>query len=107
MKIERKEGISSRCMECDDVITNPLCAHCLAEKMRMVVGITNKTLAKNIVGFSSEGSTTCLQCGDHMALCAHCFSKDIYEYVQENDPQLAKDFIRHFDFDLRRNFSVA
>ena len=106
MDLERW-AVSCCCIECDDVITHPLCTHCLAERMRIVLSASNKKLAQSIVGFSVPGSTTCLRCGEEMALCAHCFSKDIYEYIQESDPQLAKEFVRHFDFDLRRSSSAA
>ncbi|MBU0457474.1 MAG: hypothetical protein ABH824_07435 [Nanoarchaeota archaeon] len=94
----------NRCVECDDVITNPLCTSCLAERMAMVVKEQDSELAKEIKSIEIEGDTTCIFCGKKMGLCAHCFSKDIYEFLLENNPKIAEDFISQFDFDLRRDF---
>lgn len=102
----------NRCVECDEVITNPVCPNCLAQKMRIFISQHNKILAKQISGFSSEeGETSCILCGKKMSLCAHCFSKDIYEFLEEKNSELAKEFLNHFDFDLReslaRDFSLT
>ncbi len=91
----------SRCVECDEIISNPLCSECLAERMRMVVQVERPDLAAEINGFRIEGDTTCISCGKGMGLCAHCFSKGIYEFLQENDSSLAKEFANQFDFNLR------
>ena len=64
----------------------------------------DQKLAKNIVGTKIPGGTNCLFCGEGMGLCAHCFSKDIYEYLQENNPKIAEIFLSRFDFDLRREY---
>ncbi len=45
--------------------------------------------------------TTCISCGQGMGLCAHCFSREIYEYLQEKDNTIAKEFASRFDFNLR------
>lgn len=94
----------NRCVECDDIITNPICSYCLASQMKVMVGECNRKLAKKIAGFTVEGNTTCLSCGRKMGLCAHCFSRDIHQYLQENDALLAVEFLRRFDFELRKDF---
>ncbi len=95
----------NRCIECDHVITNPICSDCLAEEMVVMVSEHDPKLASEIVGFALEGDTSCLKCGQGMALCAHCFSKDIYNYIEERNPLIAKEFVSRFDYDLRINLS--
>ena len=93
----------NRCIHCNDVISNPLCTSCLAERMIVSVGETNLKIARLIAGFKVDGDTKCISCGEMMGLCANCFSKDIYEFLSEKEPQIATMFLGHFDFDLRRN----
>ena len=91
------------CIECDEAITNPICSDCLATTMRVMIAEYDQKLAQKVVGFSMEdGITTCIQCGQSMSLCAHCFSRDIYEYLQERNPAIAEEFVNRFDFDLRQ-----
>ncbi len=91
----------SRCVECDEVITNPICSECLASRMRLVVQEHNPEMAKFITGIDIDGDTTCIQCGNRMGLCAHCFSKDIYDFLQESNQLAAREFASRFDFQIR------
>lgn len=95
----------NQCVECDEVITNPICTECLAERMRLVVGEHDALLAQQIQGIEIEGGTDCLFCGKSMALCAHCFSRETYEFLQENNPSLAAEFASRFDFDVRQELA--
>lgn len=97
-----KQSPFNRCVECNEIITNPLCTMCLAERMAMVVGEYDQKLAKAIKGIDVEGDTRCISCGRHMGVCAHCFSKDVYEFLAEKKPAVAEEFLSQFDFDLRR-----
>ncbi len=90
------------CAECDEIITNPICTECLADRMRLVVGENNPALAQQIQGFPLDGGINCLRCGKSMAICAHCFSKDIYEFLREENSPIAPEFASRFDFDIRR-----
>lgn len=72
--------------------------------MSVMIGECDPKLAKKITGFMVEGKTKCISCGRKIGLCAHCFSKDIYQYLQENNPSLAAEFLRRFDFELRKDF---
>ncbi len=92
----------NRCVECDEIITNPLCSDCLSGQMRMVVEEFDPQLASQINGADIDGDTTCIKCGKGMGLCAHCFSLDIYEFLQQHNISLAKEFAGKFDFDLRQ-----
>ena len=97
---------SHSCIECDEVITEPICPDCLAKRMRLVVKEHDQTLAREIKGYVvEEGETTCLFCGKNMNLCAHCFSREVYELVKERRPEAAEEFLSRFDFELRREVS--
>lgn len=100
--MEEIRAPQNRCIECDEIITNPICTECLAERMRIVVEEFDSELAQQIHGFNVEGETHCIRCGKSMALCAHCFSRDIYEFISEKDHHLAAEFASRFDFDVRR-----
>ncbi len=93
------------CIECDEVITNPICTECLAERMRIVVEEQEPQLAQQIQGLAIEGETICLFCGKKMAVCAHCFSRETYEFLQEQNPMLAAEFASRFDFDVRKELT--
>ena len=94
----------NRCIECEDIITNPLCSYCLASQMSVLVGECDRKLADKIAGFTVEGKTKCISCNRNMGLCAHCFSKDVYQYLQENNTLVAAEFLKSFDFQLRQEF---
>ena len=96
-------GVShfNECVECDEIITNPICAECLSSRMRIMIQEVEPSLAQEIHGFEVEGDTNCIFCGKRMGLCAHCFSKDIYFYIKDKNPYLAQEFMNRFDFDLR------
>jgi hypothetical protein len=97
------KGASHRCIECDEIITNPVCSDCLAKRIRVMIQELRPGLARGIKGFKTEGDTPCIFCGNLMALCAHCFSEGIYDYLSEKDAMVAKEFLNRFDFDLRKS----
>ncbi len=89
-------------MECDEIITNPICADCLASRMKLFVEEHDPVMAARVEGFSGgEGGTLCILCGKGISLCAHCFSRDIHDLIQERSPELAAEFASRFDFNLR------
>ena len=93
---------SNSCVECNQIITNPICAECLADRMRIMIHEYNPKLAREIVGCNISGDTHCLFCGKGMALCAYCFSRGIYDFLEEKNPELAQEFASRFDFELRQ-----
>lgn len=98
------QGVFSRCIDCNDIITNPVCPDCLAVQMRVMIAEHNPELAKDIVVCDVEGETQCMHCGKNIGLCAHCFSRDVYEQLAEKDEAIAEDFLSKFDFSLREMF---
>jgi hypothetical protein len=93
--------IGHRCVECDEAITNPICPDCLAQRMQIAIGEKNKALAKAIRGINVEGKTECLFCQKKVGICPHCFSKDVFEYLEEKSSSLAQLFQSQFNFELR------
>lgn len=89
------------CAECGDVITNPVCSDCLATQMRIMVGEKDPELAREIESVSISGRSRCMHCGKKMGLCAHCFSRDIYFFLEEKNPKIALEFLGCFDFGVR------
>ena len=98
-------AMQNRCVECDEIITNPICPECLAKKMRLVVSEHDKKLAEDIVSANVDGETTCIICGLEMGVCAHCFSKEIYEMLVSKGYQQQKEFMARFDFFLRKEWN--
>ncbi len=98
-------AVSNRCVECDDIITNPICTECLAKKMRIVVREHDPKLAEDIIEADVPGDTWCITCGKTMGICAHCFSKDVYEMLVARGYTHTKEFLSRFDFFLRNKLS--
>jgi hypothetical protein len=96
------QAAGHRCINCNDAITMPICTCCLAKRMRRIIDPYDQKLAEEVRGIPVDGETTCLFCGEGMGLCAHCFSRDVYDYVEEKNPSVARIFLSRFDFDLRR-----
>src|SRR3989338_4690769 len=88
-KNEENFQIASHCMECDDVITNPICSDCLAMEMRSLLEEHDPFLSYQIRGFNWESGVPCIRCGQLMNVCAYCFSNDIFDFVQEQNQELA------------------
>lgn len=93
------------CMECMEGITNPICPECLAMEME----IWNKKLkpiitVPNYTTYNSK-NVRCLFCGKIMDICAHCFSRSMYELIKEKYPDLAEDFIDTFNYGLREELT--
>jgi hypothetical protein len=92
----------ANCIVCEQVITNPVCPDCLASKMKLWLGEISVTLADDVDGFALDGMTSCLFCGKGMSLCAHCFTRDVYDQLVLRDETIAKEFAARFDYELRK-----
>jgi len=93
-----------KCTLCADTITNPICSDCLTSRVLNWLNEINPKLAQQIKVFDIEieEGTQCLFCNKKMNVCAHCVSRDIFEFIVEHDPNLAKEFAARFDFELRK-----
>ena len=98
-------AMGSACVECDEIITNPLCPQCLVQEMVVQIGEHDCSLARKIKSINISGDTICISCHQPMGICAYCCSKDVYEYLVEKKPSLAKEFLNRFDFELRKEIN--
>ncbi len=99
--------LSASCIECDEVMTEPMCPNCLQQRMQMMVSEYDGEIAELLQPSALEATEgiICLFCRKTMNRCAHCVSKDIYLFLEEKNPELADEFMGRFDFDLRRTFA--
>lgn len=93
-----------RCVECDNVIDHPICSDCLSENIKAMVSEYDSVLAEEITSVPIYGSSICLFCGKNMGLCPHCFSRDVYLFLEKENIVVAQEFLKRFDFELRKEF---
>lgn len=96
--MKNAQVLDAECIICREGITNPICPECLAKEIRSWYPRIR------IMGTPmSYGEVKCLFCGKRMSICAHCYTRDIYEQLKEEDSILAEEFIEVFDFGLKED----
>ena len=90
--------LDALCIECREGITNPICPECLAKEieewkpwLKPILSAPDKV---------AEG-VRCMFCGKLMSICAHCYTKDIYDYLIEEEPEIAEEFMDIFNFSIK------
>lgn len=103
MKQAQIQDADAVCIECREGITNPICPDCLARemeswepKMKSIL-LTPDFERDTYVG----DGVRCIFCGRFMSICAHCYTRDIYDSVVEEYPEIAEEFIERFNFGLK------
>ena len=97
-----------KCVVCQEAITNPICPECLQREIEHWLADTMPSLVGEIRGCEgiadtySHDVTECVICGKNMAVCAHCFCKDIYELLEQQLGGMAEEFLFTFNFELMR-----
>ena len=91
----------AKCIICQEGITNPICPECLAKE----IGYWKPELKTSLETPVSSGAVRCMFCGKGINICAHCYSRDVYNLVNEDFPWLAEEFIERFDFGLREELN--
>lgn len=94
MKAQNEDAI---CIECREGITNPICPECLAKEMES----WNEEMISILIRpetYVGDG-VRCLFCGTPMTICAHCYSRDIYDSIE--DDQMAEEFMEVFNYGLK------
>ena len=103
-----------RCIECNEVIYNPICHECLAKEFIEWLSQNkgNKKLikvGKEIQKFLKQnkklnkGYSKCISCNrENVFLCPYCFTEYIYKKLKELKvgKKLLGEFITLFNFDL-------
>ncbi len=73
--------LDAKCIVCREGITNPICPECLAKE----IGYWRPELKTSLaMPAASAESVRCMFCGKGMTICAHCYSKDIYDLIKED-----------------------
>lgn len=98
MKKAQIQPEDAKCIECRESITNPICPVCLAKEMKNWKPSIRKYLTTP--EYNNNG-VNCLICGKGMSICAHCFCRDVYDDLMEEEPEIAEEFVDMFDFRLR------
>ena len=95
------------CVLCDEAITNPICLDCLERGMEQwALGIKPSIIqilrinAKMLKAYTHKG-TTCVVCRKNINVCAHCFCKEIYGWLQAEHPEIAESFLVCFNYEIR------
>ena len=74
----------SQCLQCREVISNPICEHCYTKQVKLWmeeseidVKTRNQVLKRiksvNSKDFEYEDGLNCIFCGKETSLCSHCF----------------------------------
>ena len=92
------------CVQCEEVITNPLCPGCLYEGMEQWLleqrqEDTLDLLRTLTASVTEQGDVSCIKCCRPMNLCTYCFTRDVMPFFM-NDPRLMAQYLTYFNFDL-------
>ncbi|HHE36856.1 MAG TPA: hypothetical protein ENL16_03525 [Candidatus Woesearchaeota archaeon] len=101
----------ANCEVCEEVITQPVCPACLEREMIEWLVQKEKDedkaglidfIKKTTISLRGHGyaQTKCVICGKNMRVCAHCYCKEILDYINKEYPELEEEFITHFDFNI-------
>ena len=94
------------CVLCKEAVTNPICSDCLEAQMSIWLNevkphIVNELKEKtNEISFGLNTVGACILCKKDMNLCAYCYTEHIFNWLIDNNRELAKKFITYFNFDL-------
>ena len=98
--------MSQTCVLCEEGITNPICIECLAKEMEQWLSEKRQFLTDSIrekvkvfKSYTHDG-TNCIICGENMNVCAHCFSIDVYKWLKGDNEELAREFLRSFNYEI-------
>ena len=95
-----------KCVICQEAITNPICPACLQREVAHWLADKKPALVAGLRSYTEVFSTyghkgvRCIICGSDMKICAHCFCKDIYDFLKAEILENTEDFVTSFNFDL-------
>jgi len=95
----------SKCVECQEVITQPVCSQCLSVEMEDWLQEAKPELLDELKLVADEsfgmGDINCILCKERMNICTYCFTEHILEWLGKN-PKLIPEFVTFFNYDLER-----
>ena len=95
------------CVECEEVIINPICPDCLSEGIACWVGERLGSAAASAVYDITDalayqtGSTWCIKCNEPMRVCAYCYTNELMVLLK-NHPAVLEQFVFYFGFNFER-----
>ena len=97
----------TECVECREVITNPLCPGCLKKAVAQWLGEKDQ---KHVKAFHAAhralvlgtGTMNCIKCRKPMDLCTHCYSAAILTWLRRTPSleQEVEEYLSYFNFEL-------
>ncbi len=93
-----------RCTQCEEVITNPVCPHCLSEEMEQWLHEQGAREVVEVVsvftsGVARRGSVSCILCNRPMHLCTYCYTEEVLCFIK-HDERLLSQYLTYFNYDL-------
>ena len=102
--------MEEKCLICNEAITNPVCPDCLERQVMYWVNEKQPSLVRVLkrVGDSVKtfdvDNTHCIICKRSMNICPHCYCLEIYQWLKDNETDLAGNFLERFNFELDYRF---
>ena len=94
------------CVLCMEAVTNPVCASCLEAQMSIWLKETRSELVSelrektNEISFGLNIVDACILCNKDMNVCTYCYTEYIFNWLVDNNKDLAEKFMTYFNFDL-------
>ncbi len=95
------------CVLCREYITNPLCPECIGEQIKVWLGETKPSLVKELdietrkLSQRIFNNNTCILCNCHMDVCSYCYTKHIFEWLEDLlEKEHLAEFIKFFHYDF-------
>jgi len=105
-----KKYVYGICMECHEVIYNPICPSCLSTEIRKWLEDTNFRMKKPVVSemqsILNRGrcfGSSCVICRKQSTfLCPYCFTELVYKKLKQLKiaKKILLDFLKIFNFDF-------
>jgi hypothetical protein len=104
--MKERDWRSTPCVMCEEPITNPICPACLQEGVRQWLleqrqgQLAAEVRALTSVIFANHGDVFCIKCDSAMALCAYCYTKEVFNVIKDHQ-HLVKQYLAYFNYDLQ------
>lgn len=97
---------TAECVVCREAVTNPICPDCLAAEAKTwlaenspdLIGFISKT--ETVTKAFRHSASNCVICGKEMAVCPHCYSRDMFQELAQQSPSMAARFAQVFNYEF-------
>ena len=99
----------TECIDCGDVVTNPVCQQCTNKSVRQWL------LEKNLPVYNLDSrlatfeEDSCIKCDGKLNICRYCHTKNILDWLKTttNNKKVLAEFLEYFHFDLHKKGYLA